>query len=268
MARLLSTLKDAARKYTPDKVDEVFNARPDWRYNDLNILLPHQVEDKAQGLRSIGRTKASVAISDQVLGVLADMLPNHEGGERLIDYLGHSLKPIFRHHGCPAQPCRRDGLHGLSVIIPVTNDYVIYVYPWSHASEYARARMLMTAQVEETATDRVYGNPTKITASPGDVIIFDKRLGHFGGPARSRSELQRSCDDTTWLPTYPTRPITDASWHIHLDDVRQEEPLLHGGADPVYYILPSASPADVGRDDQLDRARRQECLSRGQPPVQ
>ena len=60
---------------------------PDWRYNDLNVLLPHQIEDKAQGLRSFDRRKASVAISDQVLGVLADMLPNHEGGERLIDCL-------------------------------------------------------------------------------------------------------------------------------------------------------------------------------------
>ena len=78
MARLLSTVQDAVRKYTPNKVDEASNVRPDWRYNDLNILLPHQVESKRQGLRSIGRRKASAAISDQVLGVLADMLPNHE----------------------------------------------------------------------------------------------------------------------------------------------------------------------------------------------
>ena len=64
---------------------------PDWRYNDLNVLLPHQIEDKAQGLRSIGRRKASLAVTDQVLLMLADMLPNHEGGERLINYRRRAL---------------------------------------------------------------------------------------------------------------------------------------------------------------------------------
>ena len=49
----------------------------------------------------------------------------------------------------------------------------------------------MKAQDKETATDRVYGPPMKIVANPGDVIIFDKRIGHFGGPARSRAELHK-----------------------------------------------------------------------------
>ena len=66
----------------------------------------------------------------------------------------------------------------------------------------------MTAQVEGTATDRVHGHPTKIIANPGDVIIFDKRLGHFGGPARSLAKLRRNLADPTWLPSDPNRPIT------------------------------------------------------------
>ena len=124
-------------EYTPETVDEASKVSPDWRYNNLNILLPHQTENKRQGLRSIGKRNASAAISDQVLGVVADMLQNRGGGERLVDYRGHSLKPEFRHQSCPAQPCRRGGLHGLSVIIPVTNDYVLYVYQWTHASDYS-----------------------------------------------------------------------------------------------------------------------------------
>ena len=113
----------------------------------------------------------------------------------------------------------------------------------------------MTAQVEGTATDRVHGHPTKIIANPGDVIIFDKRLGHFGGPARSLAKLRRNLADPTWLPSDPNRPITDASWHIHLDDARQEEPRLSDGTDPVYYVHQSASPSEVRCNDQLDNAR-------------
>ena len=79
----------------------------------------------------------------------------------------------------------------------MTNDYVIYVYPWNSASEYALAGRAMKTQVKKTATDDVRGHPVKIVANPGDVIIFDKRLGHFGGPARSRAELLRSGDDST-----------------------------------------------------------------------
>ena len=67
MAKLLSTLQGAVQQYTPETVDEAPKVSPDWRYNNLNILLPHQTENKRQGLRSIGRRKASAAISDQVL---------------------------------------------------------------------------------------------------------------------------------------------------------------------------------------------------------
>ena len=41
LTELLSTLRDAASKYTPDKVDKVFNVMPDWRYDDHGVLLPH-----------------------------------------------------------------------------------------------------------------------------------------------------------------------------------------------------------------------------------
>ena len=77
----------------------------------------------------------------------------------------------------------------------------------------------------------------------------NKRLGHFGGPARSRTELQRSGGDDAWLPDYPSRPITDASWHIHLDDRIQAKPLLDDGADPVYYVHSSVSSGDAERDN-------------------
>ena len=77
LTELLSTLRDAASKYTPDKVDKVFNVMPDWRYDDHGVLLPHQVEDKVQGLRSIGRRQASSAVTGKVLQMLADILPNH-----------------------------------------------------------------------------------------------------------------------------------------------------------------------------------------------
>ena len=34
----------------------------------------------------------------------------------------------------------------------------------------------MDAQLDETATDRVYGPPMGVTVNPGDAIVFDKRL--------------------------------------------------------------------------------------------
>ena len=129
---------------------------------------------------------------------------------------------------------------------------------WRRKGEYEEAGTSMQAQGEETATDRVYGPPTKIVANPGDVIIFDKRLGHYGGPARSRAELQQSGDDNAWPSKDPDRQITDASWHIHLDDRRQSESLLGGGADPAYYVHASVSSGDVdrGNSPQLPQPTR------------
>ena len=101
------------------------------------------------------------------------------------------------------------------------------------------------------ATDRVHGPPIEIVANPGDVIIFDKRLGHFGGPARSRAEIQQSGNDNTCLSDDPGRPITDASWHIHLDDREQTESLVDDGGDPVYYVHSLVSSGDDGRGGSL-----------------
>ena len=55
-----------------------------------------------------------------------DMLPKHDG-QPLSRYRGRALKPLFHYQDCPAQPCHRDGRHGLSVIIPVYLDYTYYI---------------------------------------------------------------------------------------------------------------------------------------------
>ena len=98
---------------------------------------------------------------------------------------------------CPAQPCHRDGRYGLSVIIPLTNDYVIYVYPWSSASDYALAGRAMKTHVKKTATDNVRGHPVKIVANPGDVIISTSGLGIS---ADRRAAGLSSCGAVTIIP--------------------------------------------------------------------
>ena len=261
---LLPLLRRTARLYLPDEVDKVFNVQPQWRLNGHGVLLPHQVEDAYEGFRSIGRDEASPAITEQVMNMLKDKVPKHNG-RSLSCYRDRALKPLFRYPDCPAQPSHRDGRHGLAVIMPLTKDYVIYIYPWRSESDYEEAGASMLAQVEHEATDRVYGPPVKVVVNPGDVIIFDKRLGHFGGPARTPEEIQQSGDDTTWLSDDPDRPVTDAAWHIHLDDHEQAESLLDDGEDPVYYVYPSV-PSDDGMTlDELKAATLEEIAFKGYP---
>ena len=61
---LLSTLRDTARKYVPDKVDKVFNVMPDWRFNEHDVLLPcMEAEMKntpPRGMHSLDPAVASV----------------------------------------------------------------------------------------------------------------------------------------------------------------------------------------------------------------
>ena len=262
---LFPVLLETAQKYLPNKVDKVFNAPPEWRLNEHEVLLPHLVEDEYdEGLRSIGRRPASPAVTKQVMNMLVDKLPKHDG-QPLSRYRDRALKPLFRYQGCPAQPSHRDGRHGLSVIMPLTKDYVIYIYPWRSEGEYEEAGASMDAQDEETATDRVYGPPMKVAVNPGDVIIFDKRLGHFGGPARSLAQLQQSGDDTAWLSDNPNRLITDASWHLHLDDREQAESLLDDGEDPVYYVYPSVPSDDGMTIDDIKAATLAEIAFKGYP---
>ena len=120
----------------------------------------------------------------------------------------------------------------------------------------------MMAQEAKTGTDRISGPPTRITANPGDVIIFDKRIAHFGGPARRQAGLQRGRADTAWPSNDSKRPITDVSWHIHLDDPGKVETLLSDGSDPVYYVHSNESSRDGeltpdSSDDDEDEAARE-----------
>ena len=254
---LLSILRDAARDYLPNKVDKVFNVRPVWRMNRNCVLLPQQNEDNDHGCREIGKKRAPSGVTRQVWNMLRKTVRAHNG-KRVDEFSGRALKPLFRHQGCPSQPCHRDGEHGLSVIIPLTEDYVIYYHPWRRASDYKDAGAAMLAQEAKTETDRIAGPPTRITANPGDVIIFDKRIAHFGGPARRQAGLQRGGVDAAWPSNNSKRPITDVSWHFHLDDPKQVETLLADGGDPVYYVHANEPPrneeltpysADNGEDE-------------------
>ena len=238
---LLSMLRDAARDYLPNKVDKVFNVRPVWRMNRNCVLLPQQNEDNDHGYREIGKKRAPSGVTRQVWNMLRKTVRAHNG-KNVDEFSGRALKPLFRHQGCPSQPCHRDGEHGLSVIIPLTEDYVIYYHPWRRASDYKDAGAAMLAQEAKTETDRIAGPPTRITANPGDVIIFDKRIAHFGGPARRQAGLQRGGVDAAWPSDNSKRPITDVSWHFHLDDPKQVETLLADGGDPVYYVHANEPP--------------------------
>ena len=142
---LLSTLRDTARKYVPDKVDKVFNVMPDWRFNKHDVLLPHQVEDKYRGLRSIGREPTSPAVTEQVLQMLVDMVPKHDG-DPLSRYRGRALKPLFRYQGCPAQPGHRDGRLKLKVVH-------LHRYSWWVGRERAQLREDAVLE-EERSTSR------------------------------------------------------------------------------------------------------------------
>ena len=257
---IISLLGNAARDYLPKKVDKLFNLRPVWRRNKKCVLLPHQVEDKDKGCREIGKKAAPEGVKHQVWQMLRRVLPAHNG-RQLGEYDGRALKPLFRHRGCPAQPCHRDGEHGLSVIIPLTKDYVIYFHPWRRASDYREAGTAMMAQVNKTRTDQIAGPPTMITANPGDVIIFDKRIAHFGGPARDQAGRQPDSVDTAWPSTDSKRPITDVAWHVHLDDPFKGEDLLSDGTDSVYYVHSPGSEKDEERakgwsDDDEDKKVR------------
>ena len=257
---VLSMLRNAARDYLPNKVDKLFNVRPVWRMNRNCVLLPQQTEDKDRGCREIGKKQAPSSVTQQVWNMLKKTMPAHNG-KRLSHFHGRALKPLFRHRGCPAQPCHRDGAHGLSVIIPLTEDYVIYFHPWRRANDYKDAGAAMIAQEAKTGTDRIAGPPTMITANPGDVIIFDKRIAHFGGPARSQDILHPGGVDTAWPSNDSKRPITDVSWHIHLDDPWKDETLLSDGGDPVYYVHSSESSMgeeltpDSSDDDEGEAVR-------------
>ena len=47
---------------------------PDWQFNRHNVLLPLQGEDKYRGLRSIGRSQTSLAVTRQVLKMLREVV--------------------------------------------------------------------------------------------------------------------------------------------------------------------------------------------------
>jgi len=261
---MMHCLRQKACKYLWSKVDKVFDVQPDWRPNADGVLLPH-VEDAFSGYRTIGSKEASAELTTQVMEMLMDKVPKH-GGRPLSCYRSRGLKPIFRHPDCPEQPVHRDGAHGLAVIIPMTKSYVIHIYPWRSADDYAAAGVSMNAQLEGTVTDRVYGPPQKVTADPGDVIIFDKRLGHCGGRARRPQEIKQDGDDTSWLPVSKwdhCPSVTDAAWHLHLDDHEHAESLRHDGEDPAYYVYPSV-PSDEGMTiDDLKAATLEEIRLKG-----